>query len=179
MTRISCCITLRTSKITLSITPFLSLKLHVGTMGLVKFAGMDREGLEDRALRIKYNGSQNRLDKMNTLFGIFGAGTPHPHTPHPLCHSRHHGIDVWTRSLFHCYWVFIRHTGSCDGPCPYHRSQDRCWEDRSRTQILVVNEHIGLNIILCGTVSLDNACSNNRDVRFYRLRKRAVQCLNL
>lgn len=45
-----------------------------GAAGLVKYVGMDQEGLEDRAYRIKYNEAQNRLDRLNTLFGLFGAG---------------------------------------------------------------------------------------------------------
>lgn len=36
--------------------------------------GMDQEGMEDRVYRLHYNESQIRMDRMNTVFGIFGAG---------------------------------------------------------------------------------------------------------
>ena len=45
-----------------------------GTLGLAKFVSMDSEGVQERAYRIKHNVSQNRLDRMNTIFGLFGAG---------------------------------------------------------------------------------------------------------
>eukprot|EP00210_Caulerpa_lentillifera_P001144 g1101.t1 len=46
-----------------------------GLLGMYKMARMDREGMEDRVYRLHYNESQNRLDRMNTVFGLFGAGS--------------------------------------------------------------------------------------------------------